>query len=83
MYLWLFLFIFGLFFISVAVAKKLWLLIGFAGYLPVFSCVLTLNSLTINTIHFSVAVAEKAMATERYACIFRLGFAVGWGQCLF
>jgi hypothetical protein len=27
--------IFGLLFISVAVAKKLWLLIGFAGYLPV------------------------------------------------
>jgi hypothetical protein len=26
---------------------------GFAGFLPVFSCVLALNSLIINTIHFS------------------------------
>ena len=53
--------IFGLLFISVAVAKKLWLLIGFAGYLPVFSCVLALKSLIINTIHFC-----------RFACNCRL-----------
>jgi hypothetical protein len=33
--MWLFLFIFGLLFISLAVAKKLWLLKGFAGFLPV------------------------------------------------
>jgi hypothetical protein len=43
----------GLFLISVAVAKKLWLLKGFADNLPVFSWVFTLNSLIINTIHFS------------------------------
>jgi hypothetical protein len=35
------------------VAKMLWLLIGFAGLLPVVSWVLMLNSLIINAIHFS------------------------------
>ncbi len=52
--LWL---IFGLFFISVAVAKKLWLLISFAGLLPVFSCVLIDKWLIINGIHFCRFVA--------------------------
>jgi hypothetical protein len=45
--------IFGLLFISVAVAKKLWLLIGFAGFLPVVSWVLVLKLLIINGISFS------------------------------
>ena len=44
--LW-FVFIFSLLFIS-----------GFTGLLPVFSCVMTLKSLIINTIHFC-----------RFACI--------------
>ena len=46
-------FILCLLFISVAVAKKLWLLIGFAGFLPVVSCVLIDKWLIINAIHFS------------------------------
>ncbi len=49
--------IFDLLFIYVAVAKKLCLLICFAGYLPVFSCVLAFNSLIINTIYFSGTLA--------------------------
>ncbi len=40
--------IFGLFFIS-----------SFAGYLPVFSGVLALKSLIINTIHFSDSLRVK------------------------
>jgi hypothetical protein len=52
-----FLFILGLCFISVAVAKKLWLLIGFAGLLPVFSCVLIDKWLIINDIHFCMLCA--------------------------
>ena len=45
--------IFILYFISIALAKMLWLLIGFAGLLPVVSWVLMLNSLIINAVHFS------------------------------
>ena len=48
--LWL---ILGLVVISVAVAKKLWLLISFAGLLSVVSCVLIDKWLIINAIHFS------------------------------
>ncbi len=40
--MWLILVIFGLLFIS-----------GFSGLFPVFSCVFGVNSLIINTIHFS------------------------------
>ena len=49
---WCAVFILCLLFISVAVAKKLWLLICFAGLLPVFSWFLALKWLNINTIHF-------------------------------
>ncbi len=53
----LFIFILGLLFISVAVAKKLWLLVSFAGFLPVVSWILALKSLIINAIHFSGMMA--------------------------
>ncbi len=57
----LFIFILGLLFISVAVAKKLWLLVSFAGSLPVVSCVLALKLLIINTIRFRRFVVFSAL----------------------
>ncbi len=68
--------ILGLLFISVAVAKKLWLLKGFAGLLPVNSCVLLFNSLIINAIHFC-----KLHAFAGNFCVEMLALFGGDGCC--
>ena len=59
----------GLLFISVAVAKKLWLLKGFAGFLPVVSWVLQCKWLIINGIHFAYCVGGMRAIASLLVCI--------------
>ncbi len=66
--MWLFLFIFGLLFIS-----------SFAGFLPVVSWVLIDKSLIINTIHFSDSLRVKLWLLKGNGC-FLLGIILTVGS---
>jgi hypothetical protein len=67
------LFIYGF---AVAFAKKLWLLKGFAGFLPVVSWVLQCNSLIISTIHIFGMMAFSGIVKG-----FKEREIVRWQRC--